>query len=80
MSNYGEILSQPGIVGSNILPSSMYIEGKEVSLGTIVHRSWMDSGLTITEWNHLPDLDREALLAKTIYEMKAVSLGYRNKK
>ncbi|WP_137136561.1 hypothetical protein [Rhizobium sp. FKY42] len=65
----------PGIVtliGSNILPDQVEIApGKSVPLGEIVAKAHEKSGLSIEDWNALPQADRDALLTATVDELKA---------
>lgn len=58
------------LYGSSILPSWISIGLKQVQLGEVVARSQKDSGLTVEQWNSLPDLKREVLLVATVYKMR----------
>lgn len=59
------------LLGSSLLPSMIWVGGVDVQLGEVVRRSHRESGLTAEAWNGLPCLEREALLAKTVYAMRA---------
>lgn len=60
------------LLGSSVLPSMVEIgAGLQIQLGTLVARSHEESGLSIQEWNALPEAEREALLASTLDVMKA---------
>lgn len=57
------------LFGSNILPSTMYRPGGErVQLGDIVREAYRRSGLTISEWNHLPEEKRDEVLQIVVDE------------
>lgn len=58
------------LYGSSLLPAMVHIGDREVQLGDIVRRSQLDSGLSITDWNALEPLKREAFLAATVYKMR----------
>lgn len=60
------------LLGSSVLPSMIDLgEGLTVQLGTVVARAHKESGLSIPDWNALPNDAREALLAETVEAMKA---------
>lgn len=59
------------LLGSTLLPAVMIIGVREVQLGEIVARAHKDSGLSVAQWNALPELEREALIAKAVYSMRA---------
>lgn len=58
------------LFGSSILPSMILIVDKEVQLGDVVRRAFADSGLTVEEWNNLPEHEREDSLARAISVMR----------
>jgi hypothetical protein len=59
------------LLGSSLLPSMINIGDKEVQLGDVVRRAYHDSNLTVTQWNNLDPLEREGLLARAVYTMRA---------
>jgi hypothetical protein len=50
------------LIGSSVLASTYEIAGETVQLGAIVAAAHELSGMTVEEWNELPNDDREALL------------------
>lgn len=50
------------LIGSNVLASTYEIAGKTVTLGDIVAAAHKLSGMTVEEWNALPEDDRDALI------------------
>ena len=58
------------LYGSSIVPALIYIGNREWQLGEVVRAAFADSALTVEGWNDLPPLDREARLAKKIYELR----------
>jgi hypothetical protein len=69
------------LLGSSVLPSLIDIGlDAPVLLGQIVMAAHAESGLTIADWNALPDTEREKLLAEAVENMKAaVAAGAVNK-
>ena len=59
------------LLGSSIVPTLIVIGAREVQLGEIVRRAFVESGLDVEHWNALQALDREARIAKIIYDMRA---------
>lgn len=60
------------LIGTNILPALIEIApGKEVPLGEVVAKAHAKSGLSLEEWNALPEADRDALLTSMVDELKA---------
>lgn len=59
------------LLGSSLLPSMIYVGGKEIPLGDVVRRAFHDIKLTSQQWNDLDPLDREGLLARAVYTMRA---------
>lgn len=60
------------LLGSSVLPANVEIgEKKSVQLGDIVALAHKTSGLTLADWNALPEADREAKLAETVETLKA---------
>lgn len=58
------------LLGSTMLPPEITISDDiTVSLSQVVSTAHSESGLTIKEWNALPDDEREAMLVKTINSM-----------
>ena len=49
----------------------IWIGGVEIQLGTVIARAHKESGLTVDEWNAIEPLQREGLLAKVVYDMRA---------
>lgn len=59
------------LLGSSVLPANVEIgEKKSVQLGEIVAAAHKASGLTLADWNALPEADREAKLAETVEALK----------
>lgn len=61
------------LVGSDVQPAEIEINGKMIPLGEIVALAHFDSKLTAADWNALPDAEREAQIAATIDELRAVA-------
>jgi hypothetical protein len=59
------------LLGSSLLPPMIRIGDKDVPLGDVVRRALYDSGLTAKLWNDLDPLEREGLLARAVYTMRA---------
>jgi hypothetical protein len=59
------------LYGSSLLPATIRIGRVDVQLGEVVRRAHAGSGLTVVEWNALESLQREGLLARAVYEMRA---------
>ena len=60
------------LIGTNILPALIEIAlGKEVQLGEVVTKAHAKSGLSLEDWNALPEVDRDALLTAMVDELKA---------
>lgn len=60
------------LLGSSVLPSLIEIAaGTEVQLGAVVARAHKKSGLSVADWNVLPNDDREAKLVATVDTMRA---------
>ncbi|MGE6741723.1 hypothetical protein ACQKGC_15730 [Allorhizobium pseudoryzae] len=60
------------LLGSSVLPSLVDIGlDAPVQLGEVVMAAHAESGLTIADWNALPDAEREKLLAEALENMKA---------
>ena len=62
----GEAAGSETLYGSNVQPAMVKIAGFEVQLGEAVQGAFKNSGLTVSEWNALPDEDREARIAAVI--------------
>lgn len=60
-----------GLLGSNVQPSMIDINGTEVQLGEAVSRAFEASELTAEEWNALPEAEREEQIAAAIEAMRA---------
>lgn len=60
------------LLGSSILNSHYLINDKTVALGVIVRKAFADSKLTEKEWNDLKGLDREARVAKALYQLLGI--------
>lgn len=58
------------LYGSSILPSEIIIGETPLQLGEIVSWAYSRFDGTATDWNALPELEREALLAQAIYELR----------
>jgi hypothetical protein len=62
------------LLGSSVLPAIVEIsEEVGYQLGEIVAKAHAASGLSVTDWNALPDDEREAKIAAQIEAMKATS-------
>ena len=59
------------LLGSSVLSSMINIGGKEIQLGAVVSRAFKDSELTKEAWNDLHCLERENILVRTVYQMRA---------
>lgn len=60
------------LLGSNVLPAMIEIApGNEAQLGAVVSRAHKESGLSVADWNALPNEDRETRLAATVDAMRA---------
>jgi len=63
------------LIGTNILPAEIAIsEGLSVQLGEIVAKAHERSGLSIEEWNALPEGERDALLLNEVEQVKSAAL------
>jgi hypothetical protein len=58
------------LYGSSIVPATIIVGVREVQIGELVRRAFAESGLEEKSWNELPCLDREARIAKAIYDMR----------
>lgn len=62
----------PILYGSSVLPAIIELHGGlTASLGDVVRESHAASGLSMDEWNALPEAEREARLAETVAGMAA---------
>lgn len=60
--------------GSNTLPAKIeFGPDKSVQLGEIVAKAHQASGLSVDAWNALPEAERDALLNKTIDELRPIA-------
>lgn len=62
-----------GIIGSNILPSEVMLDGVKLQAGEIVQIAFENAGLGKDEWNQLAQSDREARIATTLAEFEAAA-------
>jgi hypothetical protein len=51
------------LIGSSLLGSTVMIQGKQETLGTLVASAHTASGLSVEDWNDLSEADREQKLA-----------------
>ena len=57
----------PILLGSSVQPASFEIsDGSVLSLGDVVGRAHVASGLSVEDWNALDSTAREALIADTV--------------
>lgn len=62
---------QDMLLGSSILPSMVDVGGEtEVQLGVVVARAHAESGLSVADWNELPEGDREDRLTAVVDAMR----------
>ncbi|MBH1826267.1 hypothetical protein I5W35_03835 [Stenotrophomonas maltophilia] len=55
------------LMGSSVQPASFELsDGSVLSLGDVVGRAHVASGLSVEDWNALEDSAREALIAETV--------------
>lgn len=60
------------LLGSGVLPAMVNIaEGKDVQLGDVVAEAHKASGLSVEEWNELPESERDEKLNAAIEAMRA---------
>lgn len=60
------------LIGTNILPALIEIApGKKIQLGEVVTKAHAKSGLSLEDWNALPEADRDAPLTAMVDELKA---------
>lgn len=59
------------LLGSSVMPANLYIGQTYVQLGDVVRRAFVDSGMTAEQWNTGPALDREYMLVRAVYAMRA---------
>lgn len=58
------------LIGSSVQPATWPLPGgKVLQLGTVVAAAHADSGLSVKDWNNLPDNEREKLIADKVAEM-----------
>lgn len=57
------------LYGTNLLPSTLFICGQDVQLGTVVAAAHVASGLSVKEWNGLPNRTRDHILVDQIHNM-----------
>lgn len=55
-----------GLYGSSVQPSMVIMQNQEVQLGEAVRTAYAASGLTVDQWNALPQDDRETRIAAVI--------------
>jgi hypothetical protein len=68
----GEAETQLGLHGTNALPAIVEIAaGKSVQLGEIVRAAHAQSGLSVEDWNALPQENRDDLLRKIVADLRA---------
>lgn len=67
------ITIMPALNGSNALPSMISLgeNRPDVSLGDVVARAHQDSGLSVEDWNALPEDERDAKLVAVIEALQA---------
>ena len=63
--------SDETLVGSDAFDAEISVGDEVVTLGDVVQLTFEGSGLTVTEWNEMPDVDREAALSLSIQWMTA---------
>ncbi|MFZ5669122.1 MAG: hypothetical protein ACOY4K_06485 [Pseudomonadota bacterium] len=62
----------PGfLLGSSVLEAILEVGERKVQLGGLVVASQKESGLSVADWNALPEADREAKLAATLERLRA---------
>ena len=54
------------LLGSDVLASELDIHGEMIPLGEVVELAYMESGISVPEWNALEDEDREARLQSVV--------------
>jgi len=66
----------PSLLGSNLLPASIHLDGDvSVSLGDVVRHAHAASGLSIEAWNGLDDTLREAKLADAVEQLRSDAIA-----
>ena len=58
------------LVGSSELDDKYEIEGEVVIAEEVVLMAFANSDLTVSEWNAMPDANREVLIAQSLYWMQ----------
>lgn len=66
----------PSLLGSNLLPGSIHLDGDVyVSLSDVVRHAHTASGLSIEGWNDLDDTVREAKLADAVEQLRSEAIA-----
>jgi|GEM_PF-1429354 len=66
----------PSLLGSNLLPGSIHLDGDVyVSLGEVVRHAHAASGLSIEAWNGLDDTLREAKVADAVEQLRSEAIA-----
>lgn len=63
------------LFGSSYLPSTIYIAGREYTLGDIVRRAFTDSGLSSEGWNNQKPVERDIRLVKALHAIDEETSG-----
>ena len=61
------------LIGSSKFDATYEIGGQTVQLGTLVLEAHKRSGVSLEEWNKLPDAERDTMIGKVLEEMQAVA-------
>lgn len=59
------------LLGSNVFPPTVYLDGTDVPLGDLVRWAFYKSKMTKEQWNAMSELDRDLLLVRAYYDMRA---------
>jgi hypothetical protein len=60
---------QEALLGSNIHPATLLIADHEYQLGDFVREAFTVSGLSVAEWNALPETERDQLIDHAVVEL-----------
>lgn len=61
-----ERAGEPSIYGSSSHPETVTINGRDLDIGPIIRSAFVDSGLSVANWNRLANNERDALIQLTI--------------
>lgn len=63
------------LLGSSIQPANIHVGEGEVQLGEFVAAAHLRTGMSVNDWNELPETDRERLIAQEIQNAQVVAAG-----